>query len=57
MIAIFNWKDQPQTFSVRLPEASHIADFWAGQSLGRHEGVFTVKDVPSRSGRLFLCKA
>ena len=57
MIAIFNWKDQPATFSIRLPEASHISDFWTGQSLGRHDGVFTVKDVPSRSGGLFRCEA
>jgi alpha-galactosidase len=57
MIAVFNWKDQPQTVSIRLPGSCHIADFWTGQSLGRHEGVFTVEDIPSRSSRLFRCKA
>jgi alpha-galactosidase len=56
MIAIFNWKNQPETLSVRLPKASQIDDFWTGQSLGRHERVFIVKDMPARSARLLRCK-
>lgn len=56
MIAVFNWKDQPQTLSFRLPEASHIADYWTGESLGRREGVFTVHDMPAHSARLLVCK-
>ena len=57
MVAVLNWKDHPQTLSVRLPEASQITDFWTGESLGWHEGVFIVKDMPARSARLLGCKA
>ena len=56
MVALFNWKDQPQTLSVRLPEAGNITDYWTGESLGRHEAVFIVKDMPARSARLLACK-
>jgi len=56
MIVVFNWKDQPQTLSVRLPQASDISDYWSGESLGRHEGVFMVKDMPAHSARLLVCK-
>jgi alpha-galactosidase len=56
MVALFNWEDQPQTFSFRLSEASYITDYWTGESLARHEGVFTVKDLPAHSARLLVCK-
>jgi alpha-galactosidase len=56
MVAIFNWKNHPQTIRVRLPEASYITDYWSGESLGRHEGSFTVKDMPGHSARLLICK-
>jgi alpha-galactosidase len=56
MVAIFNWNNHPQTISVRLPEASHITDYWTGESLGRQEGVFAIKDMPAHSARLLVCK-
>jgi alpha-galactosidase len=56
MVALFNWEDQPQTLSVRLPEACNVTDYWTGESLGRHDGVITVKDMPAHSARLLVCK-
>jgi alpha-galactosidase len=56
MVALFNWKDEPQTLPVPLPEACNITDYWTGESLGRHEGVFTAKDMPAHSARLLVCK-
>ena len=55
-VALFNWKDEPQTLPFPLPEASYITDYWTGESLGRHEGVFTVKNMPAHSARLLVCK-
>jgi alpha-galactosidase len=55
-IAIFNWKNNPQSFSIRLPQASYITDFWSGESLGRQQGVYEIKDMPARSARLLFCK-
>jgi hypothetical protein len=49
------WDDLPQTLSFRLPRASEVTDFWSGEALGRHEGVFAVKDLPPRSGKLLVC--
>jgi alpha-galactosidase len=56
IVAIFNWKDEPQTLSFPLPEARYISDYWTGESHGRHEGSFTVKDVAAHSARLLVCK-
>jgi alpha-galactosidase len=56
MVALFNWEDQPQTLSVRLPEVCSITDYWTGESLGWHEGSFTIKDMPAHSARLLVCK-
>ena len=56
MVALFNWKDEPQTLPFPLPEASYITDYWTGESLGRHEGSFTIKDMPAHSARLLVCK-
>ncbi|HXI89532.1 MAG TPA: glycoside hydrolase family 36 protein, partial [Blastocatellia bacterium] len=56
MVALFNWKDEPQTLPFSLPEASYITDYWTGESLGRHKGGFTIKDMPAHSARLLVCK-
>jgi len=55
-IAIFNWKTNLQSISIRLPEPSYITDFWSGISLGRQHGVFAIKDMPAHSARLLVCK-
>jgi len=41
-----------QTLSFRLTEPSLITDYWTGESLGRHEEQFVVKDMPAHSARL-----
>src|SRR5207237_4315440 len=55
MVCLFNWTDAPQALSVQLPLACQIADHWSSAQLGRHEGVFTIKDMPPHSARLLVC--
>jgi alpha-galactosidase len=57
MVAIFNWKNHPQTVQIRLPEAAYITDYWTGESLGRQAGSFEVKDLAEHSARLLICKS
>ena len=56
IVCLFNWDDKPQTIAFHLPMLSEITDYWSGQSLGRHAGSFSVKDMPPHSARLFACK-
>jgi alpha-galactosidase len=53
---LLNWEDQPQTLSLQLPQPCKITDYWSGESLGRHEGRFEVKDLAKHSARLLLCE-
>jgi alpha-galactosidase len=55
IIYLFNWEDSPQTTSVRLVRPSQVVDFWSGEALGRHEGVFTMRDMPRHSARVLVC--
>lgn len=55
MVCLFNWGDTPQTISFRLPNTSHVTDYWPGNDLGRLEGEFTIKNMPPRSARLLVC--
>jgi len=57
VIAILNWKNQPQTTTVRLPQPANITDFWTGESLGRHERSLTISSMPGHSARLLVCKS
>jgi alpha-galactosidase len=57
VIAIFNWKNQPQTITVRLFQPSSITDYWTGESLGRHERSLTITSMPAHSARLLICKS
>jgi len=57
VIAIFNWKNQPQTTTVRLPQPANINDYWTGESLGRHERSFTITSMAPHSARLLVCKS
>jgi alpha-galactosidase len=52
MLCIFNWDDKPQTISFRLPGAGVITDYWSGETLGRHQGTFTIEQMAARSARL-----
>lgn len=56
MVCLFNWGDEPQTISFRLPRAGALTDYWTGPTLGRHTGVFVVKEMPPHSARLLVCK-
>ncbi|HUE83158.1 MAG TPA: glycoside hydrolase family 36 protein [Pyrinomonadaceae bacterium] len=53
-VCLFNWEDQPQTISFHLPKRSLIKDYWSGESLGRHAGVFK-RSLPPRSARILVC--
>ena len=52
---LLNWENTPQTISFQLTRASELHDYWTGESLGRHEGSFAVKDIPPHSARLLVC--
>jgi alpha-galactosidase len=55
MLCLFNWDDAPRDVSCRLPAACRVADVWAGDDLGRHEGTLMVPALPPHSGRLLAC--
>jgi hypothetical protein len=29
-----------------------MTDYWSGDALGRHEGTFTIRDMPAHSAKL-----
>ncbi len=53
-VCLFNWEDKAQTISFRLPKPSLIKDYWSGEPLGRHRGIFKSSLAP-RSARLLVC--
>ena len=55
IVCLLNREDTPQTVSLPLPRACQVIDFWSGEDLGRHESVFTVKEMPPHSGRILVC--
>ncbi|MEQ1764739.1 MAG: glycoside hydrolase family 36 protein [Pyrinomonadaceae bacterium] len=55
-VCVFNWEETPQTISFGLPKACSITDFWSDEKLGRHQGSYTVKDLPPRSAKLLVCE-
>jgi alpha-galactosidase len=54
-VCLLNFGETPQTMSFKLTRSSRITDFWSGESLGSHEAVFTVRDLPKHSARLLVC--
>jgi alpha-galactosidase len=52
MMCVFNWDDKPQAISFRLPQPAAVTDYWSGDSLGRHQGTFTIREMPPRSAKL-----
>jgi alpha-galactosidase len=52
MMCVFNWDDKPQTISFRLPQPAVMTDYWSRDVLGRHEGTFTIREMPPRSAKL-----
>jgi alpha-galactosidase len=55
MLCLFNWGETPQTLSIRLPEPSHVRDYWTGEDLGRRQDLFTAKDMAPHSAQLLEC--
>ena len=56
MLCLFNWSDRPKPFTVALASPARLRDFWSDESLGRHDGSVTVKDVPAHGARLLVCQ-
>ena len=56
MVCVFNWSDRPKTFTVPLAGPARLRDYWSDESLGRHAGSVTVKDVPAHGARLLVCE-
>jgi len=56
MLCFFNWSDRPKPFTVPLASPARLRDFWSDESLGRHDGSVTVKDVPAHGARLLVCQ-
>jgi alpha-galactosidase len=57
VVSILNWGTAPQDVKIRLQRRSRISDFWTDGALGTHSGTFEIKDMPPRSGRLFILAA
>jgi len=55
IVCVFNFQEAPQTLSFKLNRKSTVTDFWSGQSLGVHSGVFEVNDMPKRFARILIC--
>lgn len=55
VVCLLNQEDAPQTVSFSLPRPCQVSDFWSREALGRHEGEFTIKDLPPHSGRILVC--
>ena len=54
VFCLFNWDNDVQRISFRLPVASTVTDFWSGENLGEHAGEFP-SDIPPHSARLLVC--
>jgi alpha-galactosidase len=62
-LCLFNWSDEKQRLSVRLPAASRVVDLWTGLELGKMPGVEYTRDgtlhvgeMPPHSARLLVCQ-
>jgi alpha-galactosidase len=57
MVCLFNWGETAKSISFKLPQACLVRDYWSGADLGRHHGIFEMKDLPPRSARLLECRS
>jgi alpha-galactosidase len=55
MVCLFNWDEKPSTVSFRLRRSREITDYWSGERFGRHQGMFTVRELAPHSARLLEC--
>lgn len=56
MACLFNWRDEKQTITVRLPRVSRVFDYWSGESYGSPENTIVAEDMTPHSAKLFSCK-
>jgi alpha-galactosidase len=56
MVYLFNWGDSPETLGFNLERACEITDYWSGQPMGRHEGSFSITEMPPHSARMLVCR-
>jgi alpha-galactosidase len=54
-LCLFNWGDQRQSLTVKLPRPARVTDFWSGADLGKKEGAVAFADMPPHSARLLMC--
>jgi len=55
ILCLFNWDDASRRVSFDLSRARSVTDFWSGENLGKHSGVFTIDQMPAHSARLLVC--
>src|SRR6185503_10451270 len=56
VVTVLNWDDAAQDVSIRLKRRCRITDFWSDAALGIHSGIFDIRNMPARSGRLLICE-
>lgn len=57
IVCLLNWSDRPQSISFSLRRRSRVRDFWNDNSLVTDSRTIVMKDVPARSGRVYVCEA
>jgi alpha-galactosidase len=55
VVSLLNWTNATQDISIQLKQRCRITDFWTGDALGTDSGIFEIKDMPGRQGRLLIC--
>jgi alpha-galactosidase len=57
IVCVLNWTDRPQSISFDLPRRFQaVKDFWTDAALHTEAKTIVLKDVPPRSGRVFICE-
>ncbi len=51
MLCLFNWQDTRTTLAARVPGRRLVTDYWTGENLGPHDGMFRT-ELAARSARL-----
>ena len=56
IVCLLNWSDRPQSISFALRRRSRVRDFWNDKSLVTDGRTIVMKDVPARSGHVYVCE-